>query len=129
MVASIGKVSSAAASTKYFESDDYYAKDSAAHRQASAWQGKGVAELGLRGHINSAQFRAILEGHVGDTGKRLGRMREGAFQHKPGTDITFSAPKSVSLATLVLFALWGWGWRVFWGGFGFRGAYPIFGSA
>ena len=101
MVASIGKVSSAAASTKYFESDDYYAKDSAAHRQASAWQGKGVAELGLRGHVNSAQFRAILEGHVGDTGKRLGRMREGAFQHKPGTDITFSAPKSVSLAALV----------------------------
>lgn len=101
MVASIGKVSSAAASTKYFESDGYYAKDSEAHRQASAWQGKGAETLGLKGHVSSAQFKSILEGHVGDTGKRLGRMRDGAFQHKPGTDVTFSAPKSVSLAALV----------------------------
>ena len=101
MVASIGKVASAAASTKYFESDGYYAKDSEAHRRASAWQGKGAETLGLQGNVDSAPFRSILEGHVGETGQRLGRMRDGEFQHKPGTDITFSAPKSVSLAALV----------------------------
>ena len=101
MVASIGKVASASGGTKYYESDGYYTKDSEAHLQASAWQGKGAEELGLQGNVDSEQFKSVLEGYVGDTGKRLGRMRAGEFEHKPGTDVTFSAPKSVSLAALV----------------------------
>ena len=32
---------------------------------------------------------------------RLGRIRDGRLQHEAGTDVTFSAPKSVSLAALV----------------------------
>ena len=49
------------------------------------------------------QFRKILEGYVPDgTGHRLGRrQKDGTILHRPGRDITFSAPKSVSLAALI----------------------------
>ena len=36
------------------------------------------------------------------SGKRLGRIgKDGDIQHRPGRDLTFSAPKSVSLEALV----------------------------
>ena len=37
MVASIGKIGSPAQGVSYFEKDGYYARDVAAHREASAW--------------------------------------------------------------------------------------------
>ena len=43
----------------------------------------------------------MLEGRVPGTGIRLDRLRDGAYEHRPGFDITFSAPKSVSLAALL----------------------------
>ena len=45
----------------------------------------------------------MLEGHVPDgSGKRLGRIgKDGEITHRPGRDLTFSAPKSVSLIGLV----------------------------
>ena len=46
-------------------------------------------------------FTAILEGRVPD-GPRLGRPgKDGEIVHRPGRDLTLSAPKSVSLAALV----------------------------
>jgi len=103
MVASIGAVASPAQGVSYYEKDSYYARDSDEHRAASAWAGKGAAELGLEGPVDPETFRAVLEGEVPDgSGKRLGkRGREGEIHHRPGRDLTFSAPKSVSLAALV----------------------------
>ena len=103
MVASIGAVASPAQGVSYYEKDSYYAKDSDEHRAASAWAGRGAAELGLEGPVDPDTFRAVLEGEVPDgSGKRLGkRGREGEIHHRPGRDLTFSAPKSVSLAALV----------------------------
>ena len=101
MVASIGRVASAAAGTKYFENDGYYADGDPAHHLASSWHGKGAEELGLKEHVSSDSFKTILEGYVIGTSTRLGRMRNGEHEHKPGTDITFSAPKSVSLAAFL----------------------------
>ena len=45
----------------------------------------------------------MLEGVVPDgSGQRLGRRRkDGSIGHRPGRDVTFSAPKSVSLAALI----------------------------
>ena len=43
----------------------------------------------------------MLAGYVPDTDIRLGRMRDGEHQHRPGLDITLSAPKSVSFEGLV----------------------------
>ena len=41
MVVSIGAVASPTQGVSYYERDGYYAKDDAAHREASAWVGKG----------------------------------------------------------------------------------------
>ena len=100
---SIGALSSAAQGASYYERDGYYAKDSEEHRDASAWAGKGAEELGLTGPVDPDTFRAVLEGHVPDgSGTRLGRRgKDGEVEHRPGRDLTFSAPKSVSIAALV----------------------------
>ncbi len=101
MVASIGTVASAAQGVSYYEKDGYYAKDDALHREASAWRGKGAEAMGLSGPVEPEAFQMVLEGHVPD-GRRLGkRERDGTIRHRPGIDVTLSAPKSVSLAALV----------------------------
>ena len=101
MVASVTRLKAAATTVHYFEADGYYARDDPEHRKASGWHGAGAALLGLRGAVKSKRFEALLAGYVPGTGRRLGRLREGAHQHRPGVDVTFSAPKSVSLEALV----------------------------
>ena len=100
---SIGALSSAAHGASYYERDGYYAKDDPEHRDASAWAGKGAEELGLKGAVDADTFRAVLEGRVPDgSDTRLGRRgKDGEITHRPGRDLTFSAPKSVSIAALV----------------------------
>ena len=103
MVASIGAVASSAQGASYYERDGYYAKDDPEHLRLSAWAGRGAAELGLEGAVDPDVFWAVLEGKVPDgSGRRLGRLgKDGEIQHRPGRDLTLSAPKSVSLAALV----------------------------
>ncbi len=103
MVASIGAVASPSQGASYYERDGYYAKDSPEHKAASAWAGKGAAGLGLEGPVDPDIFKAVLEGEIPDgSGRRLGRKtRDGEVHHRPGRDLTFSAPKSVSLAGLI----------------------------
>ena len=103
MVASIGAIASAAQGTSYYEKDGYYARDDPEHLRLSAWAGKGADALGLKGPVDPDVFRAVLEGKVPDgSGRELGRRdRDGKLLHRPGRDVTLSAPKSVSLAGLV----------------------------
>ena len=103
MVASIGAVAAPAQGASYYERDGYYAKDDPAHKEASAWAGKGAEDLGLSGPVDPDVFRAVLEGEVPDgSGSRLGRRgKDGGIHHRPGRDLTLSAPKSVSLLALV----------------------------
>ncbi len=109
MVASIGKIASPSQGVGYFERDGYYAREDAAHREASAWAGKGAAALGLSGPVDPERFRSVLEGEVprigsgaGQGGRRLGRKElDGSITHRPGRDVTLSAPKSVSLMAMV----------------------------
>ncbi len=99
---SIGALASASQGASYYERDGYYSKDDPEHRAASAWAGKGAEALGLKGPVDPDTFRAVLEGRVPDgSGRQLGRRgRDGEILHRPGRDLTFSAPKSVSLAAL-----------------------------
>ncbi|MCY4349724.1 MAG: relaxase domain-containing protein [Thiotrichales bacterium] len=103
MVASIGAVASATQGLAYYEQDGYYTAGDPAHRAASAWVGEGAVALGLDGTVDGDTFRAVLEGHVPDgRGQRLGRAGAGGtVVHRPGRDLTLSAPKSVSLVALI----------------------------
>ena len=101
---SIGALASAAQGASYYERDGYYAKDDPEHqrRERLGRQGGGRARAeGVRSIRTS--FRAILEGRVPDgSDTRLGRRgKDGEILHRPGRDLTFSAPKSVSIAALV----------------------------
>jgi len=97
MVASLSSLSSSAQAASYYEADDYYAEDGAA---PSRWQGSGAALLGLEGEVDPDRFRQLLEGAL-PNGVVLGAKREDGRQHRPGWDLTFSAPKSVSVMALV----------------------------
>ena len=101
MVASIGVIASPSQGASYYEKDGYYAKDDPEHREASRWAGKGAEALGLSGQVDPDTFRRILEGKVPD-GPQLGRRGpDGEIEHRPGRDVTLSAPKSVSLLAMV----------------------------
>ena len=71
-------------------------------RRAPGWA-RGADALGLEGSVDPDLFTDILAGEVPDgSGQRLGRRnKEGGLDHRPGRDLTFSAPKSVSLAALI----------------------------
>lgn len=93
---SIGVLHSSAQAGIYYAQDDYYTKDSAG--EPSRWHGKGAETLGLVGPVDRTQFEALLNGEL-PNGVVLRRGQEG--KHQPGWDLTFSAPKSVSLVALV----------------------------
>jgi conjugative relaxase-like TrwC/TraI family protein len=93
MVATISAISSSAQASSYYEADDYYAGDGLS---PSDWQGAGAEALGLSGEVERDQFREMLDGKL-TGGQQLGTVRDGANQHRPGWDVTMSAPKSVSI--------------------------------
>lgn len=92
MVASVSALSSAGQAASYYEADDYYAEGGLA---PSEWFGEAAQALGLSGEVDREQFAALLEGQV--AGQQLGTTRDGRIEHRPGWDITLSAPKSVSI--------------------------------
>ena len=92
MVASVSALTSAGQAASYYEADDYYAEGGFA---PSEWFGEAAAALGLSGEVDRVQFAELLDGRV--AGKQLGTTRDGKIEHRPGWDITFSAPKSVSI--------------------------------
>ena len=93
MVASVAGLKSASQAASYYEADDYYTEGGEA---PSAWFGEGAKALGLEGEVNRAAFAAGLEGKL-PSGDQLGTVRNGEREHRPGWDMTFSAPKSVSI--------------------------------
>ena len=115
MVATVRNLTSSSATLEYFRSEGGYyvgetdgdAKSLHAkreeHREASAWHGRGAEALGLKAgaRVAARAFEKLLRGFVLGTGLRLGRVRHGEHEHRPGFDLTFSAPKSVSLAALL----------------------------
>ena len=101
MVATVTELRSTSAAVDYYEKDGYYAKNDPEHRRASFWHGEAASAAGLRGHVHPKRFESVLSGHVPGADVRLGRKRDGEHVHRPGWDITLSAPKSVSLEALV----------------------------
>jgi len=92
MVASVFALTSSAQAASYYEADDYYSEGGVS---PSEWQGQGAEALGLSGEVDHDQFRELLDGRV--VGEQLGTFRDGQLEHRPGWDVTLSAPKSVSI--------------------------------
>jgi conjugative relaxase-like TrwC/TraI family protein len=97
----IGKLGHDAA-TYYLETvaggmEDYYLHAGEAPGQ---WLGVGARTLALRGEVSGEDLGRILDGTHPASGQQLGHA-QGGRQRLPGYDLTFRAPKSVSL----LFAL------------------------
>ncbi len=74
--------------------EDYYVGRGEA---PGRWLGTMGTELGLEGQVGAETLREILAGHDPSTGEPLARSRH---RRVPGFDLTFCAPKSVSV-------LWG----------------------
>lgn len=80
----------------YSNEDNYYASGSLESR----WLGEGAEKLGLKGEVANADMDAIRQGKLPD-GTDLSRMVNGVNKHRSGYDLTFSAPKSVSMMILI----------------------------
>jgi conjugative relaxase-like TrwC/TraI family protein len=74
--------------------EDYYSGEGEAQGQ---WMGDAAGALGLSGEIDPKQLTAMLTGHNPATGAPLGLRAVGGRGPVSGFDLTFSAPKSVSL--------------------------------
>jgi conjugative relaxase-like TrwC/TraI family protein len=97
MVASISARGGAKSALSYYSHlgrDDYYARDG---EPPGRWAGDAAERLTLKGPVTKAEFEAALSGRDPKTAAELvksgGRVRE----HAAGWDMTFSAPKSVSV--------------------------------
>ncbi|MFZ6007214.1 MAG: MobF family relaxase [Nitrospirota bacterium] len=91
---SITNVSAGQAST-YYQKDNYYTKSE------GQWQGKGAENLGLQGEVKKEDFESLIHGKAPDGNFEIQSGGEGQ-SHRAGIDLTFSAPKSVSIASEVL---------------------------
>lgn len=98
---SINAIKDSGIATNYFQQDDYYARDGESPEAGGSWFGAGAAAMGLDGKVDKEVFRSLLDGKLPD-GTELGTIREkgGEKEHRPGWDLTFSAPKSVSILAL-----------------------------
>ncbi|EEQ2017171.1 conjugative relaxase [Escherichia coli] len=88
--------SAGSAGNYYTDKDNYYVLGSMGER----WAGQGAEQLGLQGSVDKDIFTRLLEGRLPD-GADLSRMQDGSNKHRPGYDLTFSAPKSVSMMAML----------------------------
>jgi conjugative relaxase-like TrwC/TraI family protein len=90
-----------AKAVSYFAKDNYYTEGETLEN--SQWFGRGARRLGLEGVVDKEVFQRLLDGNV--SGQALGRNEQNdvsKVNHRPGIDLTFSAPKSVSVVAEVL---------------------------
>ena len=94
MVLSIGRLY---AKVKDYAEDNYYTQNQGLTN--SQWYGKGAAILSLNGQVSTVEYNNAYQGL--DTQGNLLRQRQSGKKYNPGRDLTFSAPKSVTLLGLV----------------------------
>jgi conjugative relaxase-like TrwC/TraI family protein len=74
--------------------EDYYSGEGEAE---GYWLGDAAEDLGLQGKVDPDQLVAMLGGNNPASGEPLGLQRVAGKGPVPGFDLTFSAPKSVSV--------------------------------
>jgi len=73
--------------------EDYYL---AGGEPPGVWVGRGAEVLTLSGHVDKEQLARLFAGFSPKTDNAL-VQNAGSDTHRPGWDLTFSAPKSVSV--------------------------------
>ena len=73
--------------------EDYYTK---AHEEPGRWLGTGAQQQGLHGTVSARSFKNLLAGYSAD-GQRALVQNAGDARRQKAWDLTFSAPKSVSV--------------------------------
>lgn len=96
-IASIGSAGGAAGyyGKDDFASADYYAGENAA--DYSEWGGASAEAAGVSGEVTKSDLGKILDGQLA-SGEKVADYQG----RRPGYDLTFSAPKSVSIMALVV---------------------------
>jgi len=84
---------------EYYEdgADDYYAKEG----EAALWAGEGALRLGLTGAVEGERFKELLSGHIAPDIYVTRFSTRDDCKTRIGIDLTFSAPKSVSMQALI----------------------------
>ena len=83
----------------YYTAENYYSTEE--NQTHSHWSGKGARTLGLSGQVQGSDFKNLLHGNSPRGDKTLSGRKINPEKHRAGIDLTFSAPKSLSLAALV----------------------------
>jgi len=91
---SMSSVSAGQATHYYSEKDNYYSKEQ------GRWQGKGAETAGLSGEVSKEDLDKLLSGITPD-GQQIQNGGQN-HEHRAAIDLTFSAPKSVSILSEVL---------------------------
>src|SRR3954451_2712329 len=99
---SIGKLAAGPTAGRYYVEqvaqgrEDYYAGEGEGEGEAPGnWVGSGAASLALRGEVTEGGISLLLDGRDPGSGAQLRRpLASGAVA---GFDLTFRAPKSVSV--------------------------------
>ncbi|MCI0534448.1 MAG: relaxase domain-containing protein [Verrucomicrobiales bacterium] len=96
---SVSKAIKSAGQGEYYLSlaatDDYYLGDGG--EPPGFWLGRGAEALGLRGTLAADDFRHLLQGRSPDGQQKLVHNADSA-NRRAGWDLTWSVPKSVSVA-------------------------------
>lgn len=76
--------------------EDYYLKGG---EPPGRWYGEGAQSLGLHGEVQDTELYNLFGGYSPDGSRLLVQMQRHSEKaaHRPGWDLTFSAPKSVSV--------------------------------
>src|SRR4051794_33018265 len=103
----ISKPLTAGKATNYFKQEyanadnSYYTQDQSLQGK---WHGKFAEELGLTGAVTEEQFARMAQGQNPHTGEQRVEHRQSVktqngkeLEHRAGYDLTFNAPKTVSL--------------------------------
>ena len=102
-------IGSAAGAASYYTTEQAKIEYYAGEVVPSAWGGKGAEINGLAGHVEASDLSRLLAGHVNEVGPdgdaqrvqsaHRDRRKTGqkTTEHRAGWDMTFSAPKSVSI--------------------------------
>jgi conjugative relaxase-like TrwC/TraI family protein len=93
---SMAAIGSGAGAANYYAGDNYYTDGQLT--EASLWAGQAAELLGLSGKVEANVFEAVLAGNL-PNGEVIPAGTRG--EHRPGLDMTFSAPKSVSLLAYI----------------------------